>query len=175
MATKNTTTNNNGTKGAPAWDDDHWSDPAGDLFDAGTLSGPTSVDDIARASGASRKSVGRTRQHMAVPPYAVNESIPARWSSPRSWPHLPKETPTAKAVRALYASGEWSGPCYARDLAPRVGVAEETVVHAFRQLRFKVVKRAYKKFVRMEPAVWAPPIQWPSGGPTAAKATQSGP
>ena len=29
MTTKNTA-KNNGTKGAPAWDDDHWSDPAGD-------------------------------------------------------------------------------------------------------------------------------------------------
>ncbi len=77
MATKNTTTNNNGTKGAPAWDDDHWSDPAGDLFDAGTLSGPTSVDDIARASGASRKSVGRTRQHprpVVLPPQLAPSS-----------------------------------------------------------------------------------------------------
>jgi hypothetical protein len=43
-----------------------------------------------------------------------------------------------------------------------VGVTEKTVVHAFRRLKFTIVKKSHLKFVRMEPAVWAPPYEWPS-------------
>ena len=140
-----------------------------DAFDSGLLSGVCSVNEIADAVGANRKSVGRTLQHMAFhlvrKPCAVTESIPARWAPPQErgvrWPVLTRSGTAPQAIKGLYDSGKVAGRCYARDLAPLVGVSEETVVHALRRLRFKVVKRAHMKFVRMEPATWRPPAVWP--------------
>ena len=140
-----------------------------DAFDSGLLRGECSVNEIADAVGANRKSVGRTLQvigfRMVRKRYGVLESIPARWAPPRErgvpWPKLKRPSPATRGILDLYDTGRSSGRCYARDLAPLLGLTEEAVVQGLRRLGFKVVKKAHKKFVHMEPAIWAPPARWP--------------
>ena len=136
-----------------------------EAFDTGRLRGECTVNEIAEAVGANRKSVGRTLKVMAFrlvrKPSPLRTPIPNRWSPPRNFPKLPRPSAVTKGILALYDSGQWAGRCYARDLANLMDVPEKSVAHGLRRLKFKVVKRAYLQFVRMDPAVWAPPPEWP--------------
>ena len=136
-----------------------------DAFDSGTLRGDCTVNQIADAVGARRDSIGRTLRVVGFHPVRRRQPlynrIPARWDPPRNWPQLKRHSPLTKALVELYHSGRWSGRCYARDLAPLLEASEKAVAHALRRLRFRIVKKSHLKFVRMEPAVWAPPKRWP--------------
>ena len=136
-----------------------------EAFDSNLLRGECTVNEIAATVGANRKSVGRTLLVMdfrlVQKPSPVRERIPARWEPPRNWPKLKRHSRITRAIMEAYDSGRWSGRCYVRDLAPMLDLPEETVAHGLKRLRFKVVKRAHLKFIRMEPAVWSPPRRWP--------------
>ena len=136
-----------------------------DAFDSGMLRGECSVNEIADAVSASRKSIGRTLKVIGFKEVQkrrpLTEKIPSRWAPPRKWPTLKRHHPTAEAIMLLYSSGQWSGRYYVRDLAPILGVTEKTVRQALERLKFKVVKRAHTKQIGVQPAVWAPPPVWP--------------
>ena len=136
-----------------------------DAFDARILRGECSVNQIADAVGANRKSVGRTLVHMGFActrkACVLTEPIPPRYAPPRSLPRLARPSPITQGIIDLYDSGRWSGRCYARDIAALLGVTEDKVGRGLKRLKFTVVKRAHSKFVRMEPAVWASPTEWP--------------
>ena len=136
-----------------------------EAFDSRRLRGECSVNEIADAVGANRKSVGRTLKvigfRLVRKRYPLLEPIPARWAPPKTFPKLARHSAVTRGIIDLYESGQWSGRCYARDLAPLLDVSDKSVVQGMRRLKFRVVKRAYLQFVRMEPAVWAPPYQWP--------------
>ena len=88
--------------------------------------------------------------------------IPNRWSPPRNFPKLPRPSAVTKGILALYDSGQWAGRCYARDLANLMDVPEKSVAHGLTAVEVQGREAGLlAKFVRWDPAVWAPPPEWP--------------
>ena len=138
-----------------------------ELFDSGRFNGQATSDEIAEAVGIKWQTVGRRTQGLDFTlvkkrsPQRVK--IPHRFAPPRNGLKLPKRAgPVTKDIVALYEEGRWTGPCYARDLAGLLNVTEDAVGRSLKALRFKMVKRAHRKFEKWLPAVYAPPPEWPA-------------
>ena len=137
-----------------------------DLFDQGRFAGQTPLSEIASFTGAKPASLRRAILLLDFTTVKsrkrIMQPVAARYAPPRRWPALTKRHhPTVHAVQDLYASGRYSGRCYASDLAPLVNASFESVGRCLKTLRFKVVKRAHVVHVGWESAVVAPPREWP--------------
>ena len=139
-----------------------------ELFERGVFSGTTPLDAIvAQSRAGSLQSARRAVQLLGFVKVKsrsrVMQPIPARWEPPRKLPKLTgRHSPVTHAIRELYESRQRTGRCYATDLAPLVDASENTVGKALKTLRFKVVKRAYKKHAGWESETWQPPRNWPA-------------
>ena len=142
-----------------------------DAFDSGILKRQATSVEISDATGIGTKRIPRIQRsiglHIVKNRTARREWIPSRFAPPRkhrefNFPNLGRPSPVTKAVVEVYESGQWSGPCYAYNLADRIPNAnEESVVRALKRLKFKVVKRGHNKITGYDPPVYERPYKWP--------------
>ena len=138
-----------------------------DAFDTGRLPRQATTAEIADATGVRLNSLTRLKGALNFKGIKSKtqlwEQIPHRYAPPRNFPRLNGRVgPVTKAVLALYESGQWSGPCYVRDLVPLIdGSTDDAVGRSLERLKFKLVKRRHKKAIGYAPAIWERPRDWP--------------
>ena len=137
-----------------------------EAYDSGLLQGNATAAEIAKAVGSTPRSVGKAlivagfRLVQKATP--IKESIPTRWAPPRNFPKLTsRHNALTRAVAGVWVDGLHTGRCYAYEITQKVNSDERSVTAAFKRLGFKVVKRRYQKSVGWQPAIYAPPYQWP--------------
>ena len=138
-----------------------------ELFDSGVFTGTTPLDAIVAQSRAAspqgaRSAILALGFTMVKSRTRIMRPVPARWEPPRKLPDLSgRHSPLTHAVRELFISGAAKGRFHAVDLAPLAEASDESARRVLKTLRFKVVKRAYKKHVGWQSETWRPPRNWP--------------
>lgn len=137
-----------------------------DAYDSGALNGEMTAAEIAKAIGSTPRSVGKALMviqfRMTQKRMTITERIPHRWQPPRRFPNLTaRHSDLSHDIVGVFEDGDWTGRCYARDIAPLVESDERRVSAAFKRLGFKIVKRAHTKALGAKPAKFRPPLSWP--------------